>query len=139
MKMYVITLFTILQIATAIGYAQVVVIANKSVPEISLTYRQLSDIYTLRIITWSDESNIVPFTFKADNETTQAVFGSFGKSVLDMKKLWMKMLLSGEGQPPKALDSEEEMVEKVASTPGAIGFVDASKVTDEVKVLAKIE
>lgn len=48
-------------------------------------------------------------------------------------------MLSGDADPPDFLDSEEEMVNKVASTPGAIGFVDQSKVSGDVKVLIIIE
>lgn len=55
-----------------------------------------------------------------------------------MKKLWMKQQLTGEGIAPEALGSEDEVLNKVASTPGAIGFIDAKKVNDKVKVLLTI-
>jgi hypothetical protein len=48
-------------------------------------------------------------------------------------------MLSGEGDPPEPIDSEEEMLKKVAATPGAIGFVSQSKVSEDVKVLIVIE
>ena len=48
-------------------------------------------------------------------------------------------MLSGDSDPPEFLESEDKMFRKVASTPGAIGFVDQSKVNDDVKTLIIIE
>jgi ABC-type phosphate transport system substrate-binding protein len=48
-------------------------------------------------------------------------------------------MLSGEGDPPPALNSEEEMLKKVEKTKGAIGFVSYELVNSKVKVLAILE
>lgn len=120
------------------GYSQVAVIANKSVGESSITAGKAGDIYSLKTKTWSSGSGIVRFTLKAESATTTKFFGAIGKSAADMKKAWMKIQLTGEGQAPEALGSEDEVLNKVASTPGAIGFISASKVNDKVKVLLTI-
>jgi len=119
--------------------AQVAVIANKSVSEGSISSGKLGDIYSLRLKTWGNGKAIVAVTLKSDDETTQKFFGAFGKSLMEMKKLWMKLQLTGEGQPPAGVGSEDEVVSKVASTPGAIGFVNADKVNGSVKVLFTIK
>lgn len=48
-------------------------------------------------------------------------------------------MLSGEGNPPEALESEDKMLEKVSTTPGSIGFISQTKTNNDVKVLAVIE
>jgi ABC-type phosphate transport system substrate-binding protein len=126
-------------IAAASAQAQVVVIANKSVSESSISSGKLNDIYSLRTKTWSSGKEIVPVTLKSDNEITKKFFSAFGKSLMEMKKLWMKIQLTGEGQPPAGVGSEDDVISKVASTPGAIGFVSASKVNASVKVLLTIK
>jgi len=126
-------------IAAASAQAQVAVIVNKSVSENSISSGKLNDIYSLRLKTWGSGKEIVPVTLKSDNEATHKFFGTFGKSLMEMKKLWMKLQLTGEGQPPAGLSSEEEVVSKVASTPGAIGFVSSDKVNGSVKVLLTIK
>ena len=55
-----------------------------------------------------------------------------------MKSIWLKKMLSGEGDPPEALKSESEVLQKVSSTPGAIGFVSEANISDDVKVLTVI-
>jgi ABC-type phosphate transport system substrate-binding protein len=119
-------------------FAQVAVIANKSVSENAITTGKVGEIYTLKAKTWSDGKAIVPVTLKSDNAETQKFFGAFGKSFLEIKKLWMKLQLTGEGQPPEGFGSEEDIINKVASTAGAIGFVGADKVNNKVKVLLTI-
>jgi ABC-type phosphate transport system substrate-binding protein len=123
---------------TVCSYSQVAVIANKSVGESSITAGKAGEIYSLKVKTWGNGTGIVRYTLKSESETTAKFFGAIGKSSADMKKLWMKLQLTGEGQAPEALASEDEVINKVASTPGAIGFVSASKVNDKVKVLLTI-
>jgi ABC-type phosphate transport system substrate-binding protein len=44
----------------------------------------------------------------------------------------------GEGSPPESVESEKELLARVAKTPGAIGFVRSDMTDDSVKVLAII-
>lgn len=133
----IIILITALFLA-ADSYAQVTVVANKSISENSLTVSKLTDIYFLRAKSWSNGQAIVPFTLKTDNQVTDKFFSAIGKSNTEMKKIWMKLQLTGEGQAPASLGSDEETLNKVASTPGSIGFVDSKNVNDKVKTLLTI-
>lgn len=138
MKFHKLYLLTLMLIFTISSYAQVAVITNKSVTENSISSNKLSEIYCLKAKTWSNGQAIVPLTFKSDDAVSDKFFSSMGKSYSDMKKLWMKLQLTGEGMAPEAVSSNEEIINKVASTPGSIGFIDAKKVTDKVKVLLTI-
>ena len=42
-------------------------------------------------------------------------------------------MLAGEGDPPAALESEVSILQKIAKTPGAIGFVSKNIVNNSVK------
>jgi len=135
-----IVLFVILAIlfATEKISAQVAVIANKSVSASSVDASSLSNIYSL------DSKNlggvtVVVLDLGEDNDAKKKFYAFLGKSFADMKKVWLKAKLTGNGNPPITVASEEEMIKKVASTPGAIGYVSASKVTGDVKVLKKID
>lgn len=120
-------------------YSQVAVIANKSVPDNSVTSAQLAEIFMLNKKTWGDGSKIVVFDLKVKEGTTEKFYESLGKLHTDFKKMWMKLQLTGEGSAPAALASEEEVLSKVASTPGAVGFVNSSKANNTVKVLQTIK
>ncbi len=139
MKAYKFLFMALVLLAGAAAQAQVVIIVNKSVPEGSITASKLNDIYSLRQKTWSDGKPIVPLTLKSDNEVSEKFYGALGASSMEMKKVWMRDQLTGEGKPPESMGSTDEILEKVASTPGAIGFIEASKVNAKVKVLLTID
>ena len=138
MKVYKLLIAAFFFFIAANMSAQVAVIANKSVAESKIDVSKATNIYLLKDKTWSDGKAVVPFTLKSDNDASTKFFDAIGKSSMEMKKLWMRLQLTGEGQAPEGLGSEEEVVNKVASTPGAIGFVSAAKVNDSVKILLTI-
>jgi ABC-type phosphate transport system substrate-binding protein len=60
-----------------------------------------------------------------------------GKSSSQVKAYWSKILFTGKGTPPQELDSNSAVLNAVSSNPDAIAYMDASAVTDAVKVVAK--
>ncbi|KAA3618465.1 MAG: hypothetical protein D8M58_13455 [Calditrichaeota bacterium] len=138
MKKYILSFVIILMFSMAAN-AQVSIIVNKSVSESSLDAGKLKSIYTLKTTKWADGSKIVVFNLKTKGESQNKFYGHIGSKANDLKKTWMKAQLTGEGKAPKSLGSEDEVVQKVASTPGAIGFVSTSKVSDDVKTIATIK
>ena len=120
-------------------YCQVSVIANKSVPVDQINSSKLFDMYSGDMKWWDNGEPVVVFDIDPNSEIKTAFYEFLGKSTSRMKSIWLKNLLSGEGDPPEAVKSEEEMLKKVISTRGAIGFVRTSEVNDKVKVLATIK
>lgn len=139
MKMkYLLGAVTLLFISSTIN-AQVSIIVNKSVPAISITKAELLDIYSLSTIKWGNGEKAVLFDLRSDDNIKNKFYEYMGKSNSNLKKVWMRAQLTGEGFAPEALNSSTEVVNKVALTPGAIGFVDSKAVTGDVKVILKIE
>lgn len=58
-----------------------------------------------------------------------------GKTDAQVKAYWSKLIFTGKGTPPKEVTAQE-MLELVAKNPNTIGFVNASSVNDNVKVIA---
>ena len=117
--------------------AQVAVIVNKSVGAATLTSAQCAAIYSLDNKTWPNGDKVIVFDSK--NATTKGkFFGFIGKTDAELKKIWMRVQLSGGGKAPEGLSSDDEIVAKVASTPGAIGYVGASAAGSSVKVVATV-
>jgi len=57
------------------------------------------------------------------------------KSGNKLKAYWAKIVFAGKGMPPKIFNSDADVISWVASTPGAVGYVDSDAVNDSVKVL----
>ena len=138
MKKLILVIFCILCWMKA-APAQVVVIAHKSVQLDTITSAKLLEYYSRETRLWNNGQPVVVFDLKPKREIKNVFYRYLGKSVNIMKSIWMVNMLSGEGDPPESLDSEDEMLKKVASTPGAIGFVSQAKAKDGVKILAIIK
>jgi len=118
------------------AWGQIAIIVHKSVPIDSASPEQIADIYRLKVRKWENGNQIVLYNLKRKEDLKSQFYKFIKENPLNLKKLWMRLQLTGEAMPPDGLDTEEEVIEKVASTPGAIGFVSKEKVNDDVKVIA---
>lgn len=134
----VITILILLLAEVQTSPAQVAVIVHKAAPVDTLTQAELFDYFSCEVKTWSNKTPVVVFDLKPQSEIKEAFYEFLGKSASRMKSIWMKKMLMGEGDPPQALLSEEDVLKKVAATPGAIGFVSKARVHDGVKVVLMI-
>lgn len=58
-----------------------------------------------------------------------------GKSSSQVKAYWSRLIFTGKAVPIEELESDASVVERVSQTPGAVGYVNSTAVTDSVKVL----
>jgi hypothetical protein len=119
-------------------HAQVAVIAHKAVAVGTLDAPTLNNMYSL-FKKDIGGAKLALFDLKTDSPVKEKFYTFIGKPSAEMKKIWMRSQLTGGGNPPANVATEDEMIEKVASTPGAIGYISQDKVSDKVKVLATIK
>lgn len=116
--------------------ATTVVIANKGVDIGAANSQTVGDIYRLESAKTKNGTKIV--LFDVGSASRDRFYAWLGQSLVEFKKTWMKKQLAGEGKAPVLIGTDAEVVAKVASTPGAIGYVDGGSATDAVKVLFTI-
>jgi len=127
----------LLMLILSAGVASAVdVIANKSVSLNSLTLASARAIFGMRQVKWPDDAPIRVFVLPDDN----AVHGALCKERLNLfpyqlRQSWDRLVYSGMAQAPNEVSSEAELLNKVAATPGAIGYVRKVKAHDPVKIL----
>ena len=112
------------------------IITNPYVAEKAISKSSLRAIFGMRLHTWSDGSAIRVFVLPDDAPLHIA----FSKEKLNvfpyqLRLAWDRLVFSGTGQAPDTVNSPEEMLAKVASTPGAIGYLYKSKMDGRVNVL----
>ncbi len=112
------------------------VIANPSTPVADLSVRELRAIYTMRLERWHDGTNIQVFVLPQKNSLHQ----QFCKSVLQalphqLQAVWYRLVYSGMGRAPTEVRDEQEMLERIRTTPGAIGYVGRVLNVSDVQVL----
>jgi len=118
------------------AYAEVVVIANPGVKASSVSKGELSDVFTGSSSSLKDGSHVTPVLLKA-GAVQEAFLSEFiGKSDGAFRAGWRSLVFSGQGAMPKTIDSEAALVDYVASTPGAIGYIGKATAHDKVKTIA---
>ncbi len=115
---------------------QVVVIANASVKSADVSNADLRDVFTGTSSSLKDGSHVTPVLLKQGMVNDSFLTLYVGKSDTAFRANWRSLLFSGQGVMPRTLDSEVAMVEYVAHTPGAIGYVSRATPHEGVKVLA---
>ena len=135
MKVRMVVFIILLSIIPSVCLAgDVVVIANKSVSESSLSKDDISNIYLGKKSTWSNGKRIWFAVVKG--ETHDAFLKDYvGKTESQFNTFWKKQVFTGKGKPPKQFDSDRAIVEFVAQTTGAIGYVSAGADVSKVKTI----
>jgi ABC-type phosphate transport system substrate-binding protein len=101
----------------------VVLVANRGVSISEITSADVRAIFTGARTRLADGSRAVPVTLKGG--ATHEVFlkNHLDTTPGDFRAQWRKAVFTGQGSMLKAFDSESALVDYVAATPGAIGYV----------------
>jgi ABC-type phosphate transport system substrate-binding protein len=112
------------------------VVVNHTVARQSIPKNTVRAIFAMRLRTWPDGSPIKVFVLSDENP----IHKEFCKKCLDvfphqLRWSWDRMVFSGTGQAPIEVSTEEEMREKVGSTPGAIGYLEDPVIDENISIL----
>ena len=115
--------------------AQVIVVANSGVSADSISKSELRDVF-LGASSSVHGARVKPVLLREGPTHTDFVTNYVGKAPVTFIMVWRGLVLSGQATMPKTLDTDAAVVDYVARTPGAIGYVSKSSSHDAVKVLA---
>lgn len=117
------------------GMTEIVVIVHPS-SSATISKTDVERLYLAKTKAFGDGTTAIPLNH-AESSPTRIAFDSqvVGKSEPQMKSYWAKLLFTGKAVPIKQLSNDSEIISTVASTPGAIGYVDAVSINDSVKVV----
>ncbi len=112
----------------------IVVSKDSKISEISA--RDLRAIYMGTKTRFSDGSHAVPVTLKGGPIHEVFLHNHLGEGPDEFRAQWRKAVFTGQGAMPRAFDSEAALIEYVAATPGALGYVSRMSEQDKVKSIA---
>lgn len=100
------------------------IVVNAANPAGSVSKEKLAAYFLKKETRWGDGTKIAV----VDRNPGAAVRVAFSKSVLGkdvaaVKSFWQRQLFSGRETPPAELDSDREILEFVAKSPGGLGYV----------------
>jgi ABC-type phosphate transport system substrate-binding protein len=130
-----ILLFAIVISCAGAKAQDVVVIVNDGVKTTSASADDIRGVFTGDKSTLGDGSKVTPATLKGGAAHEAFLKAYVGKSDAAFRTAWRSLVFSGQGSMPKTVDSDAAMVDYVAATPGAIGYVGKGTEHDKVKTL----
>ncbi|MBL1275414.1 MAG: hypothetical protein COB30_004955 [Ectothiorhodospiraceae bacterium] len=120
--------------------AEVVIIGNKSLAVESVTLKQAKKL-------WLKKSLKLPGTGKVklvDQFKANATYTEFYRKIVkkkpsQLKAYWAKVTFTGKAFPPEQMADDASVIDWVANTSNAMGYVDGSAVNDSVKRLLTVK
>ena len=121
--------------ASAAAWA-VEVIAHPAVAANSLGLPVARAMFGMRQVKWPDGSLVRVFVLPDAHPTHVAVCkNQLNLYPYQLRQSWDRLVYSGMAQAPTVVADEAEMLARVASTPGAIGYLSRAQINDKIRVL----
>jgi ABC-type phosphate transport system substrate-binding protein len=130
-----ILLLGLMSVWSAARAQDVVLVANKSVQISAIRITDLRAIFLGAKTRFADGSHALPVLLKGGPVHEVFLANYLGESPQEFRTRWQKAVFTGQGAMPKTCDSEAAVIEYVAATPGAIGYVSRISPQDKVKTL----
>lgn len=114
------------------------VVVNAGVVQQDIARPFLRGMFGMRLRAWPDGTPVTVFVL-ADDSSAHVEFCT---DLLQMfpyrlRQDWDRLVYSGTGQPPVVVASQDELLRRVAATPGGIGYVGAvsGELPEQVRIL----
>ncbi len=120
---------------SAMAQAEVTIIANPSVPIDTVTKDELKKIYMGKIVKWVGGEQINSVLLNVKDVHNEFVTKYIKKTPAQFDNYWRMMIFSGKGIRPQAFNNEQDLIEFVAKTKGAIGYVLSTGQLEKIKIL----
>jgi ABC-type phosphate transport system substrate-binding protein len=125
----VIPFLSLILIATLANAAQPPyrVVVNSANPVSSMSAEEVSRLFLKRDTTWAHGVPVEAVDLVAGSTIREAFSQDVhNRDVAAIKNYWQRMIFSGRAVPPPEKATDEEVLEFVRSSQGAVGYVSAS-------------
>ncbi len=120
--------------------AEPVTIAHPGEGYLRIERKTLRAAFGMSLQMWPNGRPVTVFVLRDDDPVHQ----QFCRKVLGvlpytLRRNWDRLLFSGAAQAPITLSNPQEMLYRVATTPGAIGYIEKELTNDSVSIIAVVE
>lgn len=103
------------------------IIVHPNQSSVKLSSQGLWAIYGMKNRSWPDGSRIKVFSLPSKHPLHRHFAIQALKTYpYQLDRVWQRLTFSGTGKAPTLVASEQEMIDAVSSTPGAIGYINAT-------------
>lgn len=120
--------------AICFTFPDVLIITNPDTHISSLKKKEIKDIFTGKRTRWNGSEKVIIATLKNSEVHEEFLRQFVKKTPSQFKNFWRRKVFTGEGKMPKTFKSEARLIDFVASTKGAVGYI-SSPTTKPVKII----
>lgn len=125
----------VLLLISSVTSAQTVVVVAKDSNIKSLDYQHVANIFLARTNRLPNGEKAQPLELK-ENPLREYFYQAIsGKSPKQLYAYWTTLVFTGKGKPPLAVSNSGELIQKLQNSPGAITYIAAEHVTDDMQVV----
>lgn len=116
--------------------AELVVIVNAGSGVDALSREEVINIFMGRYRKLPDGVLAQPLDVDGETPERRAFYKKLiDKSLADINAYWARLIFSGRTLPPRALKNQAEVLDRVASDPAAIGYIERVNLNNRVRVV----
>lgn len=134
MKKAIIIVSAVFVLCSAVS-AETIIIVNNTVPVSQISETDASNIFLGKKTTWNNGTEINVGILNGGAVHEEILEKVVKKSSSQFETYWKRKIFTGSGQAPSTFAQETELVEFVAATSGAVGYIDAATPHPNVKVV----
>jgi ABC-type phosphate transport system substrate-binding protein len=130
------TLLILIALAPTLRAQDIIVVANPGIYITQITPAELREIFIGQRSTFRDHSRAVPVLLKGGPAHEVFLRNHLGETAESFRALWRKAVFTGQGAAPREFGSEAALLQFIAETPGAIGYVSRVSGKENVRIVA---
>ncbi len=127
-------------IVVASGWAQadIAVVVNPAYAASAASAEDLSKLFLAKSDTVAGGGHLTPVDQTEGGAVRTAFYDKVcNKNAAQLNAYWSRLIFTGQGQPPKIIDGgDAAVVDFIAKTADAVGYVSSTAVNAKVKVIA---
>jgi ABC-type phosphate transport system substrate-binding protein len=131
-------LFLSLCLGTRFIFPDVLIVTNNETRLTSLKKKEIRDIFTGKKKRWDNNGKITLAVLKKPLVHKQFLRQFVHKTPSQFRNYWRERVFTGEGKIPRSFKTEKGLIDFVANTKGAIGYISFPQ-NKRVKVVKIIE
>lgn len=118
------------------AWAELVVVANPKSGIDRLSRQDVVHLFMGRLRQLPSGIPAVPHDLPVESSDHAAFYRQLvNKDVSEIRAYWTRLVFSGGVRPPRAADGPAELVRLIAADPGAIGYLDRSRVDARLRIV----
>lgn len=120
----------------AFSQQNLTVIANQEGVPDQLSFKELKSVFMGEKQRWQSGKKVLIALLKTRNKVGIEVCSKvYNMKPDEMNKYWLALVFQGRASAPYFFNSADELLDFVAQNPGAIGIVDDSSTSSDIKIV----